>query len=720
MSIHSTDLHAAIQAHLDASGESMRALSLRAGLSPKGVSDILNRPGLRPTHRTLALLSTAIGVSLPAPEVGARQTYAELIARLEGADDPSGRSRKMAGRLRWLVRAAGWVAETREVERGEVIAFFSQNRPATFELGAGSYATYKSDVLAAIDGGRRRARGRDVRDVGGVHRELHERVRDCTALPQDLRIVGGAFFTFLHDQAIAPDRITTAALAEYHAHRLATGVKDEAVCTKHVKRVAALLARLRTLPEFIRFAVAAPAHPFADGRLKYGGGDVDAVIAPLMAEFNARVGPWARGEVSSTGLSRAAFVAELDARRAKARSQGKKPLQQRDRRGRRKGKAKLGARAEELRRRGFLLPDERWSERTLANRHAFVAAAAKALVADQDYVIETLEDLTDPKTVEAIADVLEEANEGEHASEYVATGVKAIRKIARGLLGRSPEDIQRITDLVADVDPGRHGIAPRNRAKLRAFSEARGDAFLNMSDAMLREVNAEVARRRRAARAKGAPIDAASLADAELARQVMLVVAHDVMLVRAPRSTNVIEARLEWVRWQDGLATIVVPAVAVKGRTADDPNLAIPLDADQSRLLRRYLDHLRPKALREGDERNPYLFPSPGGNGWRPGRPYKGLLRCLCREVHRRVGVRVHPHLYRHLIGWLWLRDDPRRLPEVSKILGHTLIETTAEYYAEVDEELALKHWSEYLNDRRERNEHNPRPARRARSRRRG
>ena len=720
MSIYPTDLHAAIQAHLDASGESMRALSLRAGLSPKGVSDILHRPGLRPTHRTVALLSTAIGVSLPAPEVGARRTYAELIARLEGADDPSGRSRKMAGRLRWLVRAAGWVAETREVDRGEVIAFFSQNRPATFDLGAGSFATYKSDVLAAIDGGRRRARGRDVRDVGGLHRELHEQVRDCQALPQDLRIVGGAFLVYLHDQGIAPCQVTTEVLAEYHAHRRATGVKDEAACTKHVKRVAALLARLRTLPEFARFAVAAPPHPFADGRLKYGGGDVDAVIAPLMEEFDARVGPWARGEVSSTGLSRAAFVAELDARRAKARPRGKKPLQQRDRRGRRKGKAKLGARAEELRRRGFLLPDERWSERTLANRRAFVAAAAKALVADQDYVIETLEELTDPDTVEVIADVLEEANEGEHASEYVATGVKAIRKIARGLLGRSPEDIQRIADVVADVDPGRHGIAPRNRAKLRAFTEARADAFLNMSDAMLREVNAEVARRRRAARAKGAPTDVASLADAELARQVMLVVAHDVMLVRAPRSANVIEARLEWVRWQDGLATIVVPAVAVKGRTADDPDLAIPLDADQSRLLRRYLDHLRPKALREGDERNPYLFPSPGGNGWRPGRAYGGLLRCLCREVHRRVGVRVHPHLYRHLIGWLWLRDDPRRLPEVSKILGHALIETTAEYYAEVDEELALKHWSEYLNDRRERNEHDRRPARGPRSRRRG
>ena len=443
MSIHPTDLHAAIQAHLDASGESMRALSLRAGLSPKGVSDILHRPGLRPTHRTVALLSTAIGVSLPAPEVGARQTYAELIARLEGADDPSGRSRKMAGRLRWLVRAAGWVAETREVDRGEVIAFFSQNRPATFDLGAGSFATYKSDVLAAIDGGRRRARGRDVRDVGDLHRELHEQVRDCQALPQDLRIVGGAFLVYLHDQGIAPCQVTTEVLAEYHAHRRATGVKDEAACTKHVKRVAALLARLRTLPEFARFAVAAPPHPFADGRLKYGGGDVDAVIAPLMEEFDARVGPWARGEVSSTGLSRAAFVAELDARRAKARPGGKKPLQQRDRRGRRKGKVKLGARAEELRRRGFLLPDERWTERTLANRRAFVAAAAKALVADQDYVIETLEELTDPETVEAIADVLEEANEGEHASEYVATGVKAIRKIARGLLGRSPEDISR-------------------------------------------------------------------------------------------------------------------------------------------------------------------------------------------------------------------------------------------------------------------------------------
>lgn len=244
--------------------------------------------------------------------------------RLERADDPSGASRRAASKLRWLLRAAGWVAETRRVDRAEAIAFFAAHRPASFGLSKGSYATYKTAVLSAIGEGRRRSRARDVRDIDGPYAEIQARVRASTALPADLRHSGGPLLTYLHDQGVAPDRITTEVLEAYHRHRLATGVKTEAACVKAVKRAALLLARLQRMPEFAPFGIAAPPHPFGDGRRRYGAADADAAIAALMAEFDARVAPWSRGEVSCTGLDRTAFIAELD--RQTPPAEGKKGL----------------------------------------------------------------------------------------------------------------------------------------------------------------------------------------------------------------------------------------------------------------------------------------------------------------------------------------------------------------------------------------------------------
>ncbi|UWQ85022.1 hypothetical protein [Leisingera caerulea] len=77
--------------YLDTSGESRRALSLRAGLNPKAVADILNIPGLKPRHSTLMALSEATGRDLL--EVGGEplRTYADLIteAKAVGVNERS-------------------------------------------------------------------------------------------------------------------------------------------------------------------------------------------------------------------------------------------------------------------------------------------------------------------------------------------------------------------------------------------------------------------------------------------------------------------------------------------------------------------------------------------------------------------------------------------------------------------------------------------------------
>lgn len=73
------------------------------------------------------------------------------------------------------------------------------------------------------------------------------------------------------------------------------------------------------------------------------------------------------------------------------------------------------------------------------------------------------------------------------------------------------------------------------------------------------------------------------------------------------------------------------------------------------------------------------------------------------RHTHRITGIRMNPHLYRHFLGWLWLKDDPDRLPDVQRLLGHISLETTLEFYAEIDETFAIDRWQAYLADKKSR-----------------
>ncbi|SFQ10600.1 site-specific integrase [Tranquillimonas alkanivorans] len=686
-------LQDALRAELDASGCSMRALSLRAGLNPKAVSDILTRPGLRPGRSTIDALSTALGTTLPLPAETGPETYAELMRRIGETAPPDAavKARRLQTRLGWLCRKAGWFPEIEPVDRQKVLKFFADNEAATFGLSAGSYATYKSEALDAIDVACPAARPLDVRDIDGDYAAIHARIRDSD-LPRDLKNASGAFLTWLHDSGIAPAEITTDTLEAYYHHRLARGRKTEETCRKHVKRMATLLSKLASHPDFTAFGFAAPPHPFADGRTKFGVSD--AQIAALMAEFDQRVAPWVRGKVSNTGLGRREFLEELDGRRSDA--SGRTRRTRRTKRGRASRSERQG---EALKARGFLLVDEQWSPDTLSRRRAFVAAAAKAVLAETGDPIDTLEDLTDPDTVEEIACTLSEINAGAFPSSYVESGLKALHKIAAGLLCRDPEDLSDIVETIREFRVSERGIAARNREKLKEFTDEKLADFFNLSATLLAEVNAEIgARRKRSASSPGTAV-----VTADVGQKVMLVIAHDIMLKRAPRKANLVESRLDWIRTRGKISTLVIPARKVKHRTDDDPDLPIPLDEDESDLLWRFIEDIRPHVLAKGDARNPYLFPGQDRSPGKSNRPYRNILERLCREIHRRIGVRINPHLYRHLIGWAWLRENPDRLPDVQKILGHKSLQTTLDHYAELDESLALDHWQEHINARKAR-----------------
>lgn len=679
-----------IQQHLDVSGQSMRALSMSAGLNPKAVSDILSRPGHRPNRKTIDALGLAMGVELSDP--GPRMTYGALIAILSkttGDGKMNRRNATLVSRLKKVIRAAGWVAETEEVDLYRLLDCFSRWSAATLGISPASFATYKSDVLGAVKlvcGSNRR---KGMRDVIGLYREIYNAVAG-SLLPDDMKLICGSFFCYLDQKAVLPSEVTPNVLHDYYIHRVATTTKGEATCKKHVKRTAKLCTRLATDPTFAEFRFTAVDHPFSDGRDKYGV--PESMFASFLEEFDGPVTRWVTAEESREGQSYDDFLKSLDEQAPMRPATGKKALLKPKNGGRRKTE-------EERRSAGFLVNDETWTASTLRNRRGILVAGAKALYAATGYGIETIAEYTDPEVVEGVLEAVRAGNSGSaFSSSYPTTIGKTLKKLARDYVARSEDEIDAIALMIADYTSGEKGISRRNKSKLREIVGQREQRLLDLGEILINEVNTDLDRR------TGKRSGAARLRNitAENARDVMCAVASDILLARAPRKANVTGIELSWIAWHEEMATITVPNVAVKGRTIDDQDLRIPLDENESRRLRLYVDKIRPKALRAGDDFNPFLFPGQGPSVG-PNQPFVGLLERLMRHTKRIVGLRMNPHLYRHFLGWLWLKEDPDRLPDVQRLLGHTSLETTLSYYAEIDENLALDRWHKFLADKKSR-----------------
>ncbi len=93
----------ALRQYLNDSGETMRGLSLRAGLKEKAVSDILRLKGLRPQYKTIHALTQATGIDLVKCQRDQPSTYQELIDQLKA----KGKTRE-ANRILWLCVSLSW------------------------------------------------------------------------------------------------------------------------------------------------------------------------------------------------------------------------------------------------------------------------------------------------------------------------------------------------------------------------------------------------------------------------------------------------------------------------------------------------------------------------------------------------------------------------------------------------------------------------------------
>lgn len=258
------------------------------------------------------------------------------------------------------------------------------------------------------------------------------------------------------------------------------------------------------------------------------------------------------------------------------------------------------------------------------------------------------------------------ARQGGAKTQHLAGMAGVVLSLARHWVGLPHQECDALRRLARNLRPDQEGLAPRNEARLAQLNDRRRlDAVLLLPEVM-------EARVRRA----GAPT-------VRRAHALQTAVAVELFLMTGLRIANVAELQLgrTMVLRPDGGIDILIPREGIKNRTS----FTADLPKETARLLHRYIKHYRPLL---GDAASPWLFP-----GSREGahKSTSALRDQVTKAMARVAGVAWHPHLFRHLLAYLQLDENPSADGLVTRALGHKRADTTRMFYSGFQTKSAIR-----------------------------
>jgi integrase len=230
------------------------------------------------------------------------------------------------------------------------------------------------------------------------------------------------------------------------------------------------------------------------------------------------------------------------------------------------------------------------------------------------------------------------------------------------------EDVAAIKAMVGRLGDRERGMTRKNRQRLAAFDDRRlVRALFKLPDKL-----------EAMAVAKDPPRKGAVL------MQTAILI--ELWLFAPMRSRNMRELEPERHIVQHGSTKSGVTFIEIEAfqmKTAEA--MQWPLPEHVVARLNRYMTNWRPHL---GGKTSPWLFP-----GRDPSKPKHGvsIAAQVGETIWEHLGVKMNPHLFRHLAGKLYLDLDPGNYEGPRRFLGHRDINTTTTYYTGLESAAAAR-----------------------------
>jgi integrase len=260
---------------------------------------------------------------------------------------------------------------------------------------------------------------------------------------------------------------------------------------------------------------------------------------------------------------------------------------------------------------------------------------------------------------------------GNKSKNYVRQYAWLLLSVARHHCKLSPEDLKVLQALLQRLGRREKGLRQKNRDKLAQFDNRENHRKLLDFPFAEAERGLKTCNPRR--RAKYFDRAAAS----------------GILIFACLRMQNLSCLRIDQnIRWSGRKCFITFEDTEMK----NDHRHEVEVGEKLSALLETYISvHRQHLPGSEG----PYLFAGKNGGP----RHRSALALEFVKSLRRHTGLRVNPHLMRHVMGKLMVEHDPALLPTVSRFLGHRSVQITMDYYLENDGRASSRVVNKVLQD---------------------
>jgi integrase len=252
---------------------------------------------------------------------------------------------------------------------------------------------------------------------------------------------------------------------------------------------------------------------------------------------------------------------------------------------------------------------------------------------------------------------------------HLATSLKGI---ARHHVRVDAQHLERMAAVIGRLDPPKRGLTVKNRSRLRALDDPKTAlALVRLPDKLMALADREQH-----------PLRAARLAQTAVAIEILLMAP---IRIGNPGRLDTDQHLIRPSRIGSALH-IVIESSETKNR---EP-LEYPLPSGSIELIERYLSQFRPALAPAGSTA---LFPG-RSNGSKHGN---SLRTQIADAVFAHTGMRVHPHLFRHIAAKLFLDANPGSYEVMRRVLGHRSLETTTAFYTGLETASAVRHFDQTI-----------------------